>query len=185
MDIHTWFGLSYSTHLVLDPARTMGLPDRWHITMNTKLTELQDAFPDLPTDYTAIALQGIEALFEELDDEQLQRWDITFDDSEETGSEDQPYSYRGESYGPFDRMVFPTETEDEARAAGRMILSRTLLQSMPETWQDHFTELLRQVTGTDSPDYTVRFYREDGVEIDDPLPGYARGRTQLTPVLNA
>ena len=45
--IHTWFGLSYSSHLVFDEVVTGHLNNGWHLKMAAMLDQLNRAFPDV------------------------------------------------------------------------------------------------------------------------------------------
>ena len=68
--------------------------------------------------------------------------------------------------------------------ANYLVLPRTLLQSMPDEWQDRFVSCLKELqrATADIPqasDYWVRA-RKDNKFIADPVPHYNnRGRTRL------
>ena len=100
---------------------------------------------------------------------------------------DQTWEYRGEEYYRRDRAVFPDETVQQAEQAKRIIVHRTLLQSMPDDWQQRFVRLLQasdEVADPAAPEgYQIRSYDADGREIDDPVPHYSRGRTYIEPTL--
>jgi hypothetical protein len=220
--IHTWFGLSYSSHLVLDQAVTGRLPVTWQLKMAVMLDQLNLAFPDVdPRGHETLALAGQQWECGELDDVQMaaigmatsegldhsacgcdpepdedheaddaarkryvawqdQRWDCERDRT-------YWYDWRGDEHQSWERVVVPTETEQQARAADRIVLSRTLLQSMPQQWQEQFVTLMEQVDDVDdAPEsYDIRFYTPDGLRITDPIPAYSRGRTRLVPNLAA
>lgn len=92
------------------------------------------------------------------------------------------YDWRSDEYERWMRLVVPDETEQQASAAGRIVLSRSLLQSMPLDWQDRFVTLIGQVD--DGPAaYDIRFYDHTGRRMDDPVPDYSRGRTYIEPRL--
>jgi len=98
------------------------------------------------------------------------------------------WEYRGEEYQSGDYEVFPDETVEQAEKTHRIIVHRTLLQSMPTDWQMRFVALVDAAYDVDAetPDnYQVRIYRADGLEIDDPVPFYNRGRERLEPQLEA
>lgn len=205
--IHEWFSLSYSTHLVLDPTVTGHLPKDWHNQMGRMLDELDRSFPDVNRDgITALALAGAEWCCGDLDTEQLHAIDMTtdradFNDHTGCGAEheDEPnenwwgereqtrwHDWRGDEFERDDRVVVPVETEQQARAAGRRVVPRTLLQSMPAEWQARFVRLLEQVDNVDAvrpESYDIRFYTTGGVRTTDPVPHYRRGRTRLVPAM--
>lgn len=98
------------------------------------------------------------------------------------------YDDRGDQFTGDDRCVVPTETIEQARAASRIVVHRSLLQSMPAAWQQQFVDLLRQAdeVDCDAPDtYEIKAFDEQGREIDDPVPHYRRGRTHIEPRLEA
>lgn len=106
------------------------------------------------------------------------RWDHEHDDLE--------WEYRGELYSGDECAVFPDETVEQAEQARRIVVHRTLLQSMPTDWQMRFVSLADAADDldVDSPsNYQIRVYRADGLEIDDPVPYYNRGRTHIEPKL--
>lgn len=181
--IHDMFDLSYSAYAVLDPAATLDLPPSWHLGMTLAVDQLRRAYAYRPQANQVIALAGELHAIGELDEQQMIRWEVVYDPSEETGFPDEPYSYRGESYEGDEWMVFPLETLAQARAGGRIVLNRTLLQSMPADWQERFVQLFAQMHN--EREYAVRCYDADGREIDDPIPHYSRGRTYLEPKLEA
>lgn len=197
--IHGWFGLSYVDHLVLDPIRTNALPPTWHLEMAAMLDQLRRSFPDInPNGDEALALAGGESEYGELDPHQMQMLGVTSnerdrhegcdhqDETEEAECDVEPYWYdwRGDEHSYYERVVVPSETVPQARAAGRTVVSRTLLQSMPADWQARFVTLVDQMddVNVESPeDYDIRFYTPDGIRTTDPVPHYNRGRTRLVP----
>lgn len=99
--------------------------------------------------------------------------------------DDLQWGYRGEQYRGGDCEVLPDESAEQAEQAHRIVVHRTLLQSMPTDWQQRFVTLMDAVDA-DAPDhYQVRVYRPDGREIHDPVPSYNRGRTHVEPKLEA
>lgn len=222
IDIHTWFGLSYSNYLVLDEARTGSLPAHWQLDMAKMLDELDRAFPGIKRDARYLALGGREWDFSDLSDADMLRFGVTNNldfihdgcacgdepqqgDDESDGEfaaeyrawedmrwdherDDLEWEYRGELYQSGDYEVFPDETVEQAEKARRIIVHRTLLQSMPTGWQMRFVALADAVddVDADTPEsYQVRIYRADGLEIDDPVPFYNRGREHVEPQLEA
>lgn len=199
--IHTWFNLTYASHLVLDPVRTSHLPPQWHTEMAAMLDQLNRAFPDINRNGdTALALAAKEWECGDLGEEQMAAIDmITSVDTVHEGCDHQGdedakwgcehdnlrwYDWRGDEYGRSECVAVPTETEQEARAAGRVVVSRTLLQSMPTDWQARFVRLLEQADAGDAPgpeSYDIRFYTAGGVRTTDPVPHYNRGRTHIEP----
>lgn len=214
--IHLWFGLSYTSHLVLDFAAIVGLPDEWHQRMTAKLDQLNRAFPDVnPHGVTTLAIAAdryecgdlTEAQMQlidmatnadtvhencecgpepdedhEADDESWQRYVTWTDERDECEYERlRWYDSRSDEHQRWERVLVPTETEQQARAAGRIVISRTLLQSMPASWQREFIELADRADHDGS--YDIRFYTTDGIRTDDPVPHYSRGRTRITPSL--
>lgn len=108
----------------------------------------------------------------------------TWDDARwEHERDERRWGYRGEQYEADTRMVFPVETVQQARDAHRIVLNRTLLQSMPEPWQENFVELVTAVSNRGERDYDIRCYDARGHEISDPIPYYRRGRIHLEPQL--
>jgi hypothetical protein len=69
--------------------------------------------------------------------------------------------------------------------ASYLTINRSLLQSMPDEWQDRFvrclTELQRHFGYPDEPIYTVYCRDRLGRFIKDPIPHYNRGRTFVPP----
>lgn len=104
------------------------------------------------------------------------RWDHEHDDLQ--------WEYRGELYSGSDCQIFPEENVEQAGQAQRIVVHRTLLQSMPTDWQQRFVALadaMDQVDADTPATYQIRVYRPDGREIDDPVPYYNRGRTRIEP----
>ena len=68
--------------------------------------------------------------------------------------------------------------------ANYMVLPRTLLQSMPEEWQEQFVRLLDEAEEAfahvpQPASYDVRCRDERGRFIEDPVPYYWRGRARI------
>ena len=70
--------------------------------------------------------------------------------------------------------------------ANYLVLHRSILQSMPEDWQEKFVTLLDQLdaaivrAGIElAPEYDVRCRDTDGRYMRDPVPHYDRGRTLI------
>lgn len=201
--IHIWFSLSYSSHLVLDPVRTAGLPQIWQDEMAAMLDLLDHSFPDVNRHGDEVlAIAAVDSEYGELSAEQMRLLDVSSNEDsrhEDCDHQDEDevfdcdtelyfYDWRGDSRGHRERVQVPTETEAEARAAGRRVVSRTMLQSMPADWQTRFVELLEQADDVDveSPEcYDIRFYTADGHRTTDPIPHYNRGRTRLVPTVVA
>lgn len=66
------------------------------------------------------------------------------------------------------------------------VLHRTLLQSMPEEWQERFVACLEELRGAfrylNGPDeFAVLIRDARGRFAKDPIPHYDRGRTYLEP----
>lgn len=204
--IHTWFSLTYSSHLVLDPVRTQHLPNAWHLEMAAMLDQLARAFPDVSQDGgETLALAAQEWECGELGDAEMTAIDMetNADDlhdecKHQDAGEDEVwecerenlrwYDWRSTEYDRWGRVQVPTETEQQARAAGRIVVSRTLLQSMPADWQDRFVRLLEQGDRVDAEapeSYDIRFYTASGARTTDPVPHYSRGRTYIEPRLDA
>lgn len=208
--IHTWFELTYSSHLVLDPVVTGHLPQTWRDEVNAMLDQLEHSFPDVNRrgdQALAIAAQTQEC--GELTLEQMSLIEMTTNDDindhsnceHEDDDEDENwwcarertyyYDWRGDEHGRSDRVNVPTETEEQAHAAGRRVVSRTLLQSMPAEWQARFVALMEQMeqaevaTAQAPRSYDIRFFTVDGHRTTDPVPYYSRGRTRLVPTVIA
>jgi hypothetical protein len=68
--------------------------------------------------------------------------------------------------------------------ANYQVLHRSILQSMPEDWQERFVAMLEELAEAawDIPQasYRVMAVDESGKFIQDPVPHYNRGRTKLT-----
>jgi hypothetical protein len=201
-DIHTWFSLTYSSHLVLDETRTKHLPAQWHADMGAMLNQLERAFPDVnPNGVTYEVLAGEEWECGDLTDEQMAAMDIGTNEQdlhEDCGHEDEDetwecerenlrwYDWRGDEHDRHERVIVPTETAEQASRIERIVVSRTLLQSMPEDWQERFVALLELADDVDaeSPEcYAIRFYTAQGHRTTDPIPHYQRGRTHIEPRL--
>lgn len=78
----------------------------------------------------------------------------------------------------------------ELTYASHLVLNRTLLQSMPDQWQERFVGLLRELEGAfprglTPPGYWLRPRGEGNKFIEDPCPHYNRGRTYIEPNLVA
>jgi hypothetical protein len=204
--IHTWFSLSYSSHLVLDPVRVRQLPQDQQEELAAMLDQLERSFPDVnPHGDEVLALAGDQWEVGDLDDRQLAAIDMSVNDDlddhadcDHEEDEDENYwcergrtnwyDWRGQEYSRDERVTVPTETEAQARAAGRRVVSRTLLQSMPAEWQQRFVQLLHRLDhiDADTPEsYDIRFYTPAGLRTTDPVPHYNRGRTQLVPTVIA
>ena len=69
--------------------------------------------------------------------------------------------------------------------ANYLVFPRSVLQSMPDEWQERFVALLEQVPprlGTDwepSGGYDVHAKNESGKYVSDPYSNYERGRRRL------
>jgi hypothetical protein len=202
--IHGWFGLSYSTHLVLDQEVLAGQSEDWQREIAAMLGQLQEAFPNVNRHGDEIlALAGEIWECSDLTDEQLRAGDISSDDGDAEDSicehehEDADaewwckfdqmtwYDWRGDEIDRQDQVIIPLETLTEARAANRIVIPRTLLQSMPGEWQQRFVGLASRVERqlADRPTYDIRFYTADGHRTTDPIPHYNRGRTRLESAL--
>jgi hypothetical protein len=67
-----------------------------------------------------------------------------------------------------------------------LVLHRTLLQSMPDAWQDRFTQLMQEidhcitVAGLEVPAVCTVHWRDDQKRfVADPIPHYNKGRTKI------
>ena len=64
--------------------------------------------------------------------------------------------------------------------ASYLTIPRSVLQSMPDDWQDKFVRLLEQIDTTlevdDMPDYRVQAIDDNNKFIQDPYRNYERGR---------
>jgi hypothetical protein len=49
MDVHTWFGLTYSNYLVLNRTLLQGMPDEWQERFVAMMEELNEAIDGIPT----------------------------------------------------------------------------------------------------------------------------------------
>lgn len=203
--IHGWFNLSYSSHLVLDPARTRLLAADDQQLLEKMLDRLDRSFPDVnPRGDQVVALAGtafecgglsedqmtLIGMVSEADDCWTGDCDHDSDDEDDLcdGGEKYWYDWRGDQHSDWESVVVPDETEQQARDAGRRVVSRTLLQSMPADWQQRFVEILSKLDqiDVDVPEsYDIRFYTAAGVRTTDPVPHYNRGRTQLVPTVVA
>lgn len=70
--------------------------------------------------------------------------------------------------------------------ANYLVLHRTLLQSMPDEWQERFCALLEELGEAfyhvDKPDiFQVQAKDIRGRFVKDPVPHYNRGRTYIEP----
>lgn len=70
----------------------------------------------------------------------------------------------------------------ELSYASYLTLNRSLLQSMPEEWQQRFVACLEEMREHfwgvfDEPRYTVSCRDGEGRFVKDPIPHYNRGRT--------
>lgn len=70
--------------------------------------------------------------------------------------------------------------------ANYLVLPRTLLQSMPQEWQDRFVTCLEQVADAyhhvpQADSYRVTAVNSDGKFVRDPVPHYQRGRARIEP----
>jgi len=69
--------------------------------------------------------------------------------------------------------------------ANYLVLPRSVLQSMPDEWQEEFVELLNQIPGILGTEfepeggYDVRARDEEGRFTKDPFSNYERGRRRL------
>lgn len=196
-DIHTYFGLSYSSYLIVDADRIAETrPDALKPLLNM-IKQLWDAYPQYEPQ-ARIALAGPTVVLSDLSDAERTEHGVTTnlefvhedcecgDDEDarwEHEREDARWEYRGEEYECDEEAVLPTETVEDAERATRYILPRTLLQSMPLDWQERFVAAAG-AAGDDDRDFQVRVLRRsDGLEIDDPVPHYQRGRTYIAPKL--
>jgi hypothetical protein len=181
--IHNYFGLTYATHLVLDPARLNRMTDGQQRELTGMIDLLYRAFPDFSTcDVEALALAAEEGEYGDLNEEEMRLLDV------EQGDDDSEhfYDWRGDEHGAHERVMVPSETEQQAREADRSVISRTLLQSMPVAWQQRFVELLEAYDEIDIATpacYDIRFYTAAGERTTDPVPSYNRGRTRLEPAV--
>lgn len=72
--------------------------------------------------------------------------------------------------------------------ANYLVLPRSVLQSMPDSWQEEFVKLLDKIPETlevnDIPDYRVKAVGNDGKFIRDPYNDYQRGRRVISRKVN-
>lgn len=187
-DIDLYFELSYCNYLVIDHLRAQHLDQAWHLEVASMIDQMRRAFPDVTYPHEYLALAGFAGSPDGLSEAEMTRLGVTYDDSEETGLADEPYFYRNQSYEGPEWLTFADETPEVARNHSRIVVPRALLQSMPREWQIRFVELLDIYDDVDvesSGSYQVRAFNAAGQEIDDPVPHYNRGRTQLVPNLTA
>lgn len=185
-DIDLYFELTYSAYLVLEPARLVRMDDSDSARLLVMLDDLRRAFPDVTWPFRYVALAAVGTSPDSLTEAQMKKFEVSFDDTDETGFADAPYFYRGDSYEGHELLFFPTEDEQTARAALRPVVNRTLLQSMPRDWQIELVALLdkHDAIEADTPqEYAVRAYNERELECDDPIPHYDRTRKRLVPSL--
>lgn len=196
MDIHTYFNLTYSNALILERAYING-----DLELAVMVGELQRAFAHCETaDYVCIA--GTEANYEDLTDEQMRTLDIStnadtvHEGCEHNGDEDEEwdcerenlhwYDWRGDEHTGHEYLTVPSETVEQARAAGRVVLHRTFLQSMPEAWQERFVAVLHRLEAAGmegAESYEVQAFDRRSNRITDPVPHYQRGRAYVEPRL--
>lgn len=98
------------------------------------------------------------------------------------------YDWRGDEYDRHNRVMVPTESDEQAAAADRIVVHRAFLQSMPTAWQERFVALLDGLDqlDVDTPDsYEIVTFDAAGNRITDPAPHYNRGRTYVEPRIGA
>jgi hypothetical protein len=218
-DIHKLFGLTYASHLVLDPASVRrDLDHDQSEQLSGLVAELDQAYAHIPRAHRTLALAGKECTYGDLDaadmellgvshpgpdqlhegcehgPEPVQAADETTaafagrmrqwwaGEGAECNAEELFTDWRGQSHAEWELVALPTETLEQATHAGRLVLERTLLQSMPGDWQARFVALVDKVID-DVDSYDIRHYDAAGDRITDPVPGYNRGRTHIAPRL--
>ena len=69
--------------------------------------------------------------------------------------------------------------------ANYLVMPRSVLQSMPDKWQEKFVVLLGECQESfgylDWPNYNVNARDDNGKFIKDSIPHYNRGRTRIEP----
>ena len=65
--------------------------------------------------------------------------------------------------------------------ASYLVLPRSVLQSMPDEWQERFVEMLEELdaAGVECPIYRVSAVDEKGKFVSDPYRDYERGRRKI------
>lgn len=195
-DIHGYFGLSYVNYLVIDAGRIAEREPQALAPLLRLIKQLWDAYPQYEPQ-TRIALAGrLAALsdltyFERTEHGVTSNFEFIHDDDccqtdEERWDHEAEacrWEYRGEDYERDEEAVLPVETAEYAAGQVRYVLPRTLLQSMPLSWQEEFVAAARAAGDADDREFQIRVLRADGLEIDDPVPHYRRGRTHIAPRL--
>lgn len=115
MDIHTWFGLSYSNYLVLHRSLLQSMPEEWQHRFVRMLGELSEAFAHVEQADCYEVIPGVEVAIEELTDAQMTHLGISRPDGadgaeEESGEASEPdyyYLKDGTEMEGWMRVVWP------------------------------------------------------------------------------
>lgn len=168
--IHTYFGLSYGTHHVLDAKTMAAMPQSWHARFQEVCEIYRRAvatLPQMPDRYLAVAATVCE--YGDLSAEDLHRLKITPssdvvvpDDEHRDDESDAEFERRerawqqrrddqvfyddhGDEHQSNERLYVPDPDDDLLDVAPfRLVWPRTILQSMPTDWQAAFVRLMKQ-----------------------------------------
>lgn len=184
-DIHTYFSLSYVSYLVLTRERLERAGAGQEIS--AMLDTLFRAYAHLPLpDYRI--LTGRWFYLSEADEAQLEAAGISA--SALNGDGEATYSDGRDELTGDDEGFLPDGALPRDAA---VVVSRTLLQSMPKDWQYAFVALLERAIedaelNHDNPErYKIEAGRWEGDVFtpfyEDPIPHYRRGRTHVEPRL--
>lgn len=206
-DIHDWFSLSYSNYLVVEPEVLDAMSEAWRDEFGEMLTQFERAFAHQAQPDRYWAQRGQYRAFGDLTEGELARLGIQADpvaeladdasadevDAWYTQRAERTFTYEGQTFYHDQELIIPEEADDDRIVAFRIVLPRTLLQSMPLHWQHRFVDLITQTApvvkrlGGQSA-YRVRAQHWAGgrwEDITDPVPHYGRGRTRVEPNLGA
>lgn len=111
--IHTSFGLSYANYLVLPRTLLQSMPEEWQAKFVALVNELYSAFRHVEQAQCYDVTPGVEREIGELTEAERAKLGITVIQEPDLDDEDDDrpalYSYRGEEYEGWERVIWPTE----------------------------------------------------------------------------
>ncbi len=94
VDIHTYFGLSYSNYLVLHRSLLQSMPEQWQHQFTALMAEYESAFEHVEKADCYEVTAAVECEYGDLNDADMQALGITCPDAPDGGDEDADWEPR-------------------------------------------------------------------------------------------
>lgn len=139
--IHTHFGLSYASYLVLHRTLLQSMPDEWQARFVGMLRDLDEAFGHIERADCYEVTPGEEREIGELTDAEMKFLGVTPPDPIDTEDDDEwtrqreaaRWLYRGEEYESWHRIVFPKAESVPHYNRGRTRIEPRLREGAADT----------------------------------------------------